>query len=498
MVLVKLARRTISRIAYIGGEMQVLGDLVKLPGNNYLPLPWWHRAPLGFQSKTWCYVAVVESEKRPVADLIVSVLNPDNWNKMLRIKCTHPDEPGVVSKAISNVSDFNIALAETVTMKAGELHEITFVCEPVGGTADVPSKLQLEKRLIDAGFCDVRIHTYDLKPFNKIWRGEVQAGWIKNVDWRSKMSEDYGQAFDYTNIDLSKAVVSADTTNRLLRFVFPYKNAKTIQIEHLDQPGVLKDIMDVLFNYDLNLLSILLRRGGARPGNAILVAVCEPKGGVASEMIYENVQKGIHELPPRLMADMRINDGINATQTITPKEPDTVVARIPSNIVDRVHNARSFIPHGKLPVFFSHRFIADSHAELIEKTVREALVDNQCCLLEASPQDDLGGPNLIFIEVSAKMWLAKAGIVLVTDLKKEDVLGKNLPHEFGFLQGQGKQILLLVESGAQILWSNIDGIYAPRFPPNEIAFLKDKPGSIHDIITQWVRRVRQSEGIEAL
>jgi predicted amino acid-binding ACT domain protein len=470
-------------------EMQVLGDLIKLPDNNYIPLPWWHRAPLGFQSKTWCYVALVESKKRPVPDVIVSVLDPSNRDKMLRIKCTHPDEPGVISKAITIVKKFNIALAETVTAKMGELHDITFVCEPVDGNSRAASKSQLEQRLREAGFTIVRIHSYEAMPYSKIWRGEVQAGWITNVNWRSKMAEMYGQTLTSTNIDLSKAVVSADTTDRLLRFVFPYKDAKTIQIEHLDKPGALEKITNVLFENDLNLLSMLLRRGGARPDMAVLVAACEPKDGVASKQMYKNVESGIHKLPAKLMTEIRITDGIDANQTITPKEPDTIVARIPSNLVEKVRKAKSSIPHRKLPVFFSHRFVQDAHVQQLVGEVRQSLFDNRCYLLEASLEDDVAAPNLVFIEVSAKMWLAKAGVVLVTKLDRDDALGKNLPHEFGFLQGQGKPILVLAESGAPPLWSNVDGIYVPRFPPNKIAFQKSSKGSIHDIITQWVRRV---------
>jgi predicted amino acid-binding ACT domain protein len=469
--------------------MQVLGDLIKLPGNNYLPLPWWHRAPLGFQSKTWCYVALVKSKKRPAPDLIVSVLDPSIRNKMLRIQCIHPDKPGVISKAINIVRKFNIALAETVTIKTGELHELTFVCEPVKENVRIAGKLQLEKRLKEAGFNKVRIHTYEAMPLGKIWRAEVQGGWITNVNWRSTLQEEYGQALSSTNIDLSRAIVSADTSERLLRFVFPYKDAKTIQVEHLDKPGVLEEITDVMFKYDLNLLSMLLRRGGARPDMAMLVVACEPKNGVASSKMYKNVVDGIDHLPVRLMTETKITDGIDAAQTITPKEPDTVVARIPSNLVERVRKARSYISSGKLPVFFSRRFVVDEHSQRIVEAVREALVDNQCCVLEASLEDDVTAPNLVFVEVSAKMWLAKAGVILVTKLEGDDSLGKNLPHEFGFMQGQGKPILCLAESGASPLWSNIDGIYVPRFPPNKIAFQKTSKGSIHYIITHWVKRV---------
>ncbi len=254
--------------------MQVLGDLIKLPDNHYLPLPWWHRAPVGLQSKTWCYIAIVESKTRPVPELIISVLNPSNWDKMIRVRCTHPDELGAVSKAITEVKDYNIALAESSTLQAGELHEITLMCEPKGENDKLPTKEELKKKLKEAGFSNISILSYE-KQSTVLWvrRGEVNAGWIKNVDWYSEIQSRYQQGIGIDKIDLSKAIISADTDRRLLRFIFPYKDAKTIQVEHLDQPGVLQTLTNVFFKLDFNVLSQLLRRGGARPGNAILLGL---------------------------------------------------------------------------------------------------------------------------------------------------------------------------------------------------------------------------------
>ena len=54
--------------------MQVLGSLIRLPRDaTGLPLPWWHRAPLGLQSRTHCFVSIIQRKKRPVGDIIVSV-----------------------------------------------------------------------------------------------------------------------------------------------------------------------------------------------------------------------------------------------------------------------------------------------------------------------------------------------------------------------------------------------------------------------------------------
>ena len=478
--------------------MQVLGDLVKLANNNDLPLPWWHRAPLGLQSETWCYVAIVESENRPAPDLIISVLNPSNWDKMMRVRCIHHDTPGAVSKVIDLVEDFNIALAESVTLQAGEFHDITLVCEPKSNDRRLPTEAQIKEKLHDIGFLDITVSGF--KPRKLLWirRGKVGGGWIKNVEWRSEIESRYAEVDNFDMIDLSRAVISADTTYRMVRLVFPYKNAKSIRVEHLDEPGVLKTLTEVLLKYDINVLSKLLRRGGASPGNAILLAACEPKGGGSREALYSEAIAELNSLPARLMIETSARDGIEARQTITPREPDTIVARIPSNLVGKVRSVESFVPRHKMPVFFSHRFVKENRPEMIAKTVRDSIDKNDCHLLEASPEDYVTGPNLIFSEVSAKMWAAKAGIILVTGLQEDDSLGKNLPHEYGFLQGQAKPLLLLCEDkldSLKSLWTNIDGVYAPRFPSDEVAFLEKKEGSLHNIISKWIKRVCQAQNI---
>ena len=94
------------------------------------------------------------------------------------------------------------------------------------------------------------------------------------------------------------------------------------------------------------------------------------------------------------------------------------------------------------------------------------------------------------------MWLAHAGVLLVAGLDDTDALGKNLPHEFGFFQGQAKPILLLVEGGlgeSLRRWSNVNGVYAPRFPSDEVAISRGEAGSISSIIIDWVERLRKAQ-----
>lgn len=469
--------------------MQVLGDLIRLPDTlASLPLPWWHRAPLGLQSQTWCYVSLLRSSRRPIGDLIISVLDPHKWAETMAVQCRREDRPGVVSAAIEAAHGTNIALAESVTMESGEEHEVTLICESFGQ----PRLTQVRRKLREAGFAIDSVRLYP--PRCPLWsrRVQVKDGWISEPSIRTAIANTCGENVGKGRIDLSRAVVSADTRNRLLRFVFPFQGARTIKVEHRDTPGAMRAVTEVFFKHELNLLSLLLRRGGAKAGNAILIAVCEPKEGVDPEDLYNSVRADVASLPALFMAEARISDGLEASATISTSEPGTVVARVPNLLLPKVKDERARVPQGRTPVFFSRRFVDDRRAEALARAVRKALFESNCQVLEAKPSEDIQESSLIFLEVSAKMWAAKAGVVLVTGMDESDAIGKNLPHEFGFLQGQSKPILLLVEGGksdALRPWSNIDGVYASRFPAGEEAIDEASQKSVYHVVKEWGYRI---------
>lgn len=476
--------------------MQVLGDLIKLEEDSgKLPLPWWHRAPLGLTTGTWCYLSIVDSPERPVGDLVVSVLDPHKWQDTLAIQARRPDRPGVVSDAINAMNDTNIALAESVTMESGTEHEVTLICETSGKLDDDIVK----HRLKEAGFSVDATRSYPEREV--LWKRlvEVQNGWLRTDEWKDEIVKRFGSKAQFERIDLQKVVISADTGNRLLRYVFPFKDARTIAVEHLDTPGAMRRVTDVFFRHHLNVLSILLRRGGAKPGNAILIAACEPKDGRRADGVYAEVRQEIEQLPARLMAEPKISAGLDAAKSIVPREKDTVVARVPRSLRARVDDERAELLEGKLPVFFSRRFVDDWRPNALAREVEQALFDTGCQPLEAAAQNEAREQAVIFDEVSAKMWVAKAGIILVNGVSDAEVLGKNLPHEFGFLQGQTKPILLLVENGCEDavkVWSNVDGVYRPRFPDNEEALNRDSANSVYRLVEIWTKRIRGIDDLE--
>jgi hypothetical protein len=191
---------------------------------------------------------------------------------------------------------------------------------------------------------------------------------------------------------------------------------------------------------------------------------------------------------------VRITKGIVAERTIVPRHPDEIVARVPSEMRPKVLADKRNLPRGLTPVFISRRFVSDSpDAEKVFQRIRDVLKKCKCWPVEALPENT--GQTPPFYQVSSQMWISKAGIVLVM---KRGIEGQaftmNLAHEFGFLQGQGKPILVLVEKGAEqdmIPLSNALGINAPRFAPDANAFDPDHPESIDRRVKEWISALRK-------
>jgi hypothetical protein len=464
--------------------MQVLGSLIKLPPNEALPLPWWHRAPLGLLDKTPVFLALVGSAKRPVGNLIVSVLNPSDWNRMTILEGQEEDRPGLVAEAFDAAYPFNIAIAETVTTEAGDQHHISIVCEPYGvATQDRPVE-EIAAKLQKANLNGLRTREFlaALPPI--LWHDvfQVEHGWIRDTHWRQQIAEKYPKTVG--QVDLERAVVSADTERRLLRFLFPRRGAITIKMEHADRPGALRAIAQVFKDCNLNVLATLLRRGGARPQNALLLAICEPYSDGPTDDFKTKVQRGLAALPHDLRAHAQIVDA--EQPLIYSHHPDELVARVPSLLRPLVVQYKRDLPASEMPIFISRRFLTSERKSRIVETVHTALRDMKCIPIEAQPEP--GELTTSIIQVSAKMWLARAGIVLVAGGAGQ-AFGINLAHEAGFLQGQGKPVLILVEEGSEKGmddWTNASGLVAPRFPADDRAFDPSNRDSIVANLRRWI------------
>jgi hypothetical protein len=481
--------------------MQVLGELVKLPISDAIPLPWWHRAPLGLIHGTTVYVGISDrGEKRPVGELIVTVLNPKNWNKMVRVYCAPPDQPGILERKFGAIEPLNIALAETVTTSAGDLHDVNFLCEPYPGAPDDDYVLMVRKKLDELGFVDTKVMPHQIQPPPVAHRtGRVEHGWVMNVAWR-KLMQRWSEE-DRAKVDLKCAVVSADTRRRILRFVFPYKGVKSVRIEHADIPGALKRLTKALVDARTNILSALLRRGGAQPGNAILVAVCEPITPADAKNLKARIEEECRKIESSYQADWKITDGRPATDTISTTQPTEVLARVPDDLLlkvlkykSEISKFKSDVPRRSLSVFFSRRFLRnDPYAEQIDNHIRDTLRRNGCYLVEAVPGE--GGTRLTFPEVSARLWVADAGIVVIIPPADPETQGSsfsaNLAHEFGFLQGQGKQVPVFVDRRCRDdeglrSWSISHGIILHYFD-HQNALNQNHPQSIDQQLERWIK-----------
>jgi predicted amino acid-binding ACT domain protein len=474
--------------------MQILGDLLNLPANEEqgLPLPWWHRAPLGLTNNTVVYAALtVPTEGRPVPDLIVTVLNPSQWDQMFRLDCFQPDRPGIVAEVVKTIYPLNIALAETVKLERDGLHHVRLICEPVPVFNEQETQKHLARIKETLTDKDFEVKTEPLPPLpelTEIFAGQVEHGWLTGINWKAAIMEEYPDTVG--SADLGKVVVSADTASRVLRFVFPRKGAMTIAIKHADTPGALAEITEAFRRCNLNILSAFTRRGGGRGVDAELVAVCEPEHELDAEKstkLKEEIKENILRIKKDFRPHITINEGKNADERIYCRHPDEIVARVPRNLYSRVQEMKNQYA-GKLPIFVSHRFIEDRHAEGVFSNVRQALEDNDCIAVEAPPtvaQEQA----LTYTEVSSRMWVAKAGIVLITDVSDNRPITPNLAHEFGYLLGQGKSMLMLVENKHEVVdakeksFSNLSGIVYAPFDP--MVAPKD-PQSVYSQIKQWV------------
>jgi len=324
-----------------------------------------------------------------------------------------------------------------------------------------------------------------------VWQDvyQVEHGWINELEWRQRIIEHYPSTHNL--VDLNKLVVSADTEKRILRYVFPKKGVIFAKIEHADIPGAFNAMTDCFIKCKLNILSASLTRGGAKPHNAILNAICEPEQEQNYEQLKSKLEDYLTHLDPKYRIRKIIHQGENAAQTIYPRHPDEYVARVPNTIRPVVQEYQKQLPHGKIPIFISRRFIPGARLNRIVERIRNVLKENGCIPIEAEPEPGLF--NVTHIQVSSKMWVSKAGIVLVAG-GEGDAFSMNLVHEAGFLQGQGKDVLILVEEGfgeEMIKWSNAFGVVAPHFPNNDSAFDPDTPNSIDKQLIRWVAYLKR-------
>lgn len=541
--------------------MHVVGELTYLPKPGTrnptppLPIPWFIRAPLGMLTDTNVFVSIVRPPKKKqeaVGELLVSVINPTR--DLIHIQCKKHDEPAVLSKVFETLHELpgkdniNIALAEGVTVDHRDYYQAALVCELLDShetddeehpnekivgkrNRDVRKRaISIQKILKRAGFEGWYSDIPEVAPqpafrFLRWYRtGQVVNGLIKDVQWHEKVKELASAEFpNSAQYDFARAVVSCNTRQRLARFVFPKQGAVSIVIKHADTPGALAVLTQCLASkgLELNILSTILRRGGAKDGgSAVLVAVCEPTlkdeetEKLLADMKNRNVEipkafevelndkfrslenkiaMELNKVPAKFCAEWTVNQGKEWQKTLYLKHPDDIGVRVPEELrlaVEQVKN-EEVLPK-RIPVFLSRRFAGNTpHTNRILEKIREALQGRKCQAIEATPVSGTARPTIH--QVESRLWACKMGIVLVTDLDTIDALSMNLAHEYGFISGQGKPVIFLVEQkireSVTKRISNLQGMVVSEFADGETALDDSSPNSIFARVKEWLDRV---------
>lgn len=505
--------------------MQILGDLIHLDKTrsmNWLPLPWWHRAPLGLANNTTVFVSLVgrAGSDRP-GELIVSVLDPERQSQTFLLECSKPDRPGILSEILKILSKHNIALAESVTLcdhlsdrGGSHKHSVTLVCENQG-PGNVKDAMSSATQALQELQWEVRQKEMFL-PMQLQWHsvGIVEHGWIKNVKWNEELLKRYGnleQEFDF-----ERMVVSADTDRRYLRCVFPRKHARVVTVHHADKPSALEHLTAELTKANFNLLSALLRRGGAKPHSAVLVAVCEPctRGGTIDTEAVTSALEGMDQ--KFRVSEVSVSDGMPAEQSLYPRHPEDYVIHIPEEIASSVRGYRDQLRklHPKKVkgrkthfVFLSRRFqpgIPEEYANKIKETLQKR------GLVPLEGKGRIAVQKSSYGQIVDKLWNCDAGIVLFAiprdaERSREECLSAsivpNLAHELGFLHGHGKPVLILLEDGVRPQlgrFSNIQGLAAPSFPgvkhanDTSVEELQRSLACIEKIVSEWIDECQET------
>lgn len=485
--------------------------LVKLPSQkgrkgDKLPLPWYHRAPLGLLSGTHVHVALQKPHSRAFGDLLVSVVDPENWRLVTEISASKKEEPGVLAAMYEKATPLNIVFAEAVTVDSGRTHDARLVVEPghsLEGNKTVQQEIErLRQELGKMKFIKReknRLHPNHREP-EWMGIGEIDTGWVHIAGWREAVEAQAESAPDSDQYDTTMAVVSADTRRRLLRFVFPRRGAVSVSVKHTDRPGAMGELAGVLTDKGLNILSSLLRRGSASQNMAEMVVVVEPEEPMETEEVKELVLETLSGLQPSLRVTREVSGAEDAV--LYPRRPHEIAARPPLALEGTIHAIQETVPEELIPIFISRRFLdtADPYTDEAVEELHRVLTDNECFPIEAAPQ--MGVEVAVLDSVKARMWASKAAILFVVkppeeldedgdraDERKASAFSENLAHECGFMQGQAKPLLPLVEKEAEPEIhrnANLQGLQLTTFH-REHALNPDSPHSIARKVEAWIK-----------
>jgi hypothetical protein len=482
--------------------MYILTNRLIALDDSGLPLPWYHRAPLGLMSGTPVHVALQAPQSRPFGDLLVSVIDPVNWPFVSEVSVSRADKPGVLADVYKAAPPLNIVFAEAVTVDSGTRHDARLVLEPFYPrpgeevSAQVREQIKsLKSSLSKLGFrrpLSKNIHAHH-RELTWMDVGGIELGWVRVEGWREAVEAQARGAENADKYDLNTAVISADTERRILRYVFPRKGAVSVSVKHSDRPGAMGEIAGALASSELNILSSLLRRGSAPAQKAEVVVVVEPTDdSIDTGEVEERARSALADLPHTLRVRVRVWKPIAPENAVLyPRRPHEIAVRPSIALEAAIRHVRKSLPQGKRDkhlIFISRRFVdlEDRYNREVVQELRDVLDEYGCFALEAVPQP--GADRVASDEVKAKMWASEAAILLVVSTPDERQFSENLAHECGFMQGQGKSLLPLVQgdvSESITRIANLQGLQLGTFS-RESAMNRQRPNSIHEAVRKWI------------
>jgi hypothetical protein len=436
---------------------------------------------------------------------LVSVTDPANWRYVSEVNAWKSDQPGVLAHVYDLAPPLNIVFAETVTIDSGSRHDSHLILEPFHPDAEkrkvtsmVNAQLRrIEKGLEDDGFVDVSSARLYAMEIDLTWMevGTVDQGWVTVAGWQEALDEQAQANSESASYDTGMAVVSAETRRRALRYVFPRKGAVSVRITHWDRPGAMAMIARALGGRQLNILSSLLRRGSEPHSKAEVVMVVEPTDDCdESGEVERRVSQALKGLPKAARIVPRISGSINPEDSVLyPRRPDEIAVRPSVALAAAINGVRRQLPAGLRPIFISRRFV-DPHDQYTREVVDElckVLDENGCTPVQALPRRAADGG--VSDDVKARMWASEAAILLVTSTPDEEAFSINLAHEWGFMQGQGKPLLPLVEETVTpeiIRNANLQGVQLTLFSREHFAN-HQRDNSIRGTVGPWLEDLLQ-------
>ncbi len=476
--------------------------LVRLP-QGVLPLPWYHRAPLGLLSGTNVHIALQAKHSRPFGDLIVSVVDPENWLHVREVNASKDDEPGVLADVFEQAPPLNIVFAEAVTVDSGSRHDARLLLEPYYREPD--EKIEDLKRRVSGDIRRIKKSLLEEQGFKKVvpkpihpadhelvWEdeGRIEEGWVRVDGLEEAIADQATESEEAGEYDQETAVISADTERRILRYVFPRKHAVSVNVKHRDRPGAMGEIAEALAGRNLNILSSLLRRGATSALKAEVVFVAEPTDDAESrDEVEARVREALKRLSPRLRLQVEVSGPLDPEDVLYPRRPHEIAVRPSKALESEILTVKETVPDKMRPVFISRRFVdlTDQYSRDVVEELRRALTQSGCVAIEALPQPGGFGP-LAPEAVKARMWASDAAILLVIDTPDELEFSVNLAHECGFVQGQGKPLLPLVQKDREdsvLKHANLQGLPLSTFD-KENALDSNAPDSIAAAVKRWV------------